>query len=77
MVLCRSTVFDPLPRSGNDEARFVVTLIPPNLATLIASTLEGSLMVGRRQRKDDPLDLACRHLEEYLETKVRVQESKA
>src|SRR6202048_1830555 len=27
------------------------------LATLIASTLEGSLMVGRLQRKDDPLDL--------------------
>jgi len=47
------------------------------LATLIASTLEGSLMVGRLQRKDDPLDLACHHLEEYLETKVRARQSKA
>src|ERR1700692_2490686 len=37
------------------------------LATLIASTLEGSSMVGRLQRSDEPLDLACRHLEEYLE----------
>ena len=47
------------------------------LATLIASTLEGSLMVSRLQRKDDPLDLACRHLEEYLETKVRARQSNA
>jgi len=47
------------------------------LATLIASTLEGSSMVSRLQRKDEPLDLACRHLEDYLETKVRARKSKA
>jgi hypothetical protein len=47
------------------------------LATLIASTLEGSSVVSRLQRRDDPLDLACRHLEEYLETKVRARKSKA
>ena len=47
------------------------------LATLIVSTLEGSLMVSRLQRKDEPLDLACHHLEEYLETKVRARQSKA
>src|SRR6266852_4311757 len=47
------------------------------LATLIASTLEGSLMVSRLQRNGDPLDLACHHLEEYLETKVRVPRAKA
>ena len=47
------------------------------LATLIASTLEGSSMVGRLQRSDQPLDLACRHLEEHLETKVRARKSKA
>jgi len=47
------------------------------LATLIASTLEGSLMVSRLQRKDEPLDLACHHLEEYLETQVRARQSKA
>jgi TetR/AcrR family transcriptional regulator, transcriptional repressor for nem operon len=46
------------------------------VATLIASTLEGSLMVSRLRRKEEPLDLACRHLEEYLETKVRVRPSK-
>ena len=38
------------------------------LAMLIVSTLEGSLMVSRLQRKDNPRHLACRHLEEYLET---------
>jgi len=47
------------------------------LATLIASTLEGSGMVGRLQRHKEPLDLACHHLEEYLETKVRAPKSKA
>jgi TetR/AcrR family transcriptional regulator, transcriptional repressor for nem operon len=47
------------------------------LATLIASTLEGSLVVSRLQRKEEPLDLACRHLEDYLETKVRARQSKA
>ena len=47
------------------------------LATLIVSTLEGSLMLSRLQKKEEPRDLAVRHLEEYLETKVRVRKSKA
>src|SRR5580704_8674029 len=47
------------------------------LAALIASTLEGSIMVSRLQKKDEPRDLAVRHLEEYLETRVRVRKSKA
>ena len=47
------------------------------LATLIASTLEGSLMVSRLQRKEEPLDLACRHLQEHLEAKVRARQAKA
>jgi len=47
------------------------------LATLIASTLEGSIMVSRLQKKDEPRDLAIRHLEEYLETAVRARKSKA
>ena len=46
------------------------------LATLIVNTLEGGLMVSRLQRRDDALDLACRHLEEYLETSIRAKESK-
>jgi TetR/AcrR family transcriptional repressor of nem operon len=47
------------------------------LATLIASTLEGGGMVCRLQRNKESLDLACRHLEEYLEDKVRARKSKA
>jgi TetR/AcrR family transcriptional repressor of nem operon len=44
---------------------------PSQLAALIVSTLEGSLMVSRLLRKDDPSDWASRHLEEYFEAKVR------
>ena len=46
------------------------------LATLIASTLEGSIMVSRLQRNNEPVDLACHHLEEYLEASVRVPRAK-
>jgi len=56
------------------EVRFDVD--SSKLATLIASTLEGSLMVSRLQRKEEPLNLACRHLEEHLETQVRARKSK-
>lgn len=45
------------------------------LATRTVSILEGSLMVSRLQRRDEALDFACRHLEEYLETSVRAKES--
>jgi TetR/AcrR family transcriptional regulator, transcriptional repressor for nem operon len=47
------------------------------LATLVASTLEGSHMVSRLQKKDEPRDLAIRHLEEYLETRVRARKTNA
>lgn len=46
------------------------------LATLIVSTLEGSLMISRLQRSEESVNLACRHLEDYLETKVLVRRSK-
>jgi TetR/AcrR family transcriptional repressor of nem operon len=47
------------------------------MAMLIVSTLEGSVMIRRLQKKDGPLELACDHLEEYLETKVRARRSAA
>lgn len=46
------------------------------LAALIVSTLEGSLMVSRLQRKEGARALACEHLEEYLEASVRANESR-
>jgi TetR/AcrR family transcriptional repressor of nem operon len=50
---------------------------PAELAILMVSTLEGSLMVSRLQRKDEPRGSACRHLEEYLETNVRAARLKS
>jgi TetR/AcrR family transcriptional repressor of nem operon len=47
------------------------------LATLIVNTLEGGLMVSRLQRRDDALDLACRHLQQYLETNIRAKKAKS
>jgi len=41
------------------------------LAVLIVSTMEGSLMINRLQGKDAAMRVAVRHLEEYLEEKVR------
>ena len=43
------------------------------LATLIIATLEGSLMISRLRRDINPMNLACRHLEEHIEAKVRVR----
>jgi len=50
---------------------------PTELATLIVTTLEGGLMLERLQRAPEPLNIACRHLEEYFETNIRAEESKA
>jgi TetR/AcrR family transcriptional repressor of nem operon len=47
------------------------------LAMLIISTLEGSVMIRRLQKSNGPVDLACEHLEEYLETKVRTRQSRS
>jgi TetR/AcrR family transcriptional repressor of nem operon len=50
---------------------------PMELATLIVTTLEGGFMLERLQRTPEPLDIACRHLEEYLEANIRTKESKS
>jgi hypothetical protein len=34
-------------------------------------------MLERLQRTPEPLNIACRHLEEYLETNIRAKKSKA
>ncbi len=43
------------------------------LATLIVSTLEGALVLSRIQRAYDPLDVACAHLKDHLDTSVRAR----
>jgi hypothetical protein len=50
---------------------------PLQLAILIVTTLVGSLMLEWQQRTPEPLNIACRLLEEYLETNIRAKESKA
>ena len=63
-------------QEGQRQGEIRSDLDSSELATLIVSTLEGSLMVARLQRKEDPRAWACRHLEEYLETEVREKEFK-
>ena len=65
-----------IAEEGKQRGEVRSSLDSAELATLIVSTLEGGLMVSRLQRRDDALDFACRHLEEYLETHIRAKESK-
>jgi len=71
--LCR---LQSITEEGQGRGQVRPDVDSAKLATLIASALEGSSMMSRLQRKEEPLDLACRHLEEYLETKIRTRRSK-
>jgi TetR/AcrR family transcriptional regulator, transcriptional repressor for nem operon len=62
---------------GQERLEIRSSVNPKELATLIVTTLEGSLMLERLQRTPEPLNIACSHLEEYLETNIRTKESKA
>jgi TetR/AcrR family transcriptional repressor of nem operon len=66
-----------IAREGQSRGEIRAGVDCSELAALIVSTLEGSLMVSRLQRKEQPRELACRHLEEYLEASVRAAEHKA
>ncbi|MGC1255795.1 MAG: TetR/AcrR family transcriptional regulator [Candidatus Acidiferrales bacterium] len=60
-----------IAREGQKRGEIRPRVAPTKLATLIVSTLEGSLMLSRLQRTDEPLDVACRYLDDYLEREVR------
>jgi TetR/AcrR family transcriptional repressor of nem operon len=62
---------------GHEKGEIGADVDAREVAMLIVSGLEGGLMMSRLQRKDEALKLACRHLEEYLETKVRAGASEA
>jgi TetR/AcrR family transcriptional regulator, transcriptional repressor for nem operon len=64
-------------KEGQKRGEIRAQINAAKLATLIVSTLEGSLMLSRLQRSDEPLDVACRYLEEYLETEIRTVKSSA
>ena len=48
---------------GKNRGEIRSSVDPMELATLIVTTLEGSLMLERLQRTPEPLNIACRHLE--------------
>lgn len=68
---------ESIAREGKRRGEIRSDVDSRELATLIASTLEGSHMVSRLQKDEKPRDLAVRHLEDYLETKVRARRAKA
>ena len=64
-----------IAEEGKQKGEIRAAIDAAELATLIVSTLEGGLMVGRLKRKGEALDFVYRHLEEYLESSVRAKES--
>jgi TetR/AcrR family transcriptional regulator, transcriptional repressor for nem operon len=75
-----NSLFDRLQsiaEEGQRRGEVCANVDSAKLVTLIASTLERSIMVSRLQKKEEPRDLSVRHLEECLETNVRARKSKA
>jgi len=64
-----------IAEEGKQRGEIHSAIDSSELAMLIVSSLEGGLMVSRLQRRDDALDIACRHLEKYLETTTRTHKS--
>ena len=58
-------------QEGQQRGEIIADLDPAEVATLIVSTLEGSLVLSRLQKSLEPLNIACGHLNEYLEMKMR------
>jgi TetR/AcrR family transcriptional repressor of nem operon len=57
---------------GKRSSEIRASADPAAVAATVVSTLEGSLMIGRLQRSDLPIDQACRHLENYFEAELRM-----
>jgi TetR/AcrR family transcriptional repressor of nem operon len=64
-----------IAEEGKQRGEIHSAIDSAELAILIVSSLEGGLMVSRLQRRDDALDIACRHLEKYLETTTGTHKS--
>jgi TetR/AcrR family transcriptional regulator, transcriptional repressor for nem operon len=61
--------------AGRRRGEIAAGVDSEELAGLIVSMLEGSLMLSRLQKSLEPVDVACGHLAEYLETKVRAKKT--
>jgi TetR/AcrR family transcriptional repressor of nem operon len=68
--------FRSIVEEGQGRGEIRPSVNPMELATLMVTTLEGGLMLERLQKTPEPLNIACRHLEEYLETRIQAEESK-
>lgn len=53
---------------GQRRGEIRADIDPAGLATLIAGTLEGGLMVSRLKKSRAPMTLACRHLAQHIES---------
>jgi TetR/AcrR family transcriptional repressor of nem operon len=62
---------------GQEQGQISSDVDALQLATLIVSTLEGSLMVSRLQQSGAPLEVARHHLEEYFDRNARSKVSRA
>lgn len=62
---------------GCQRGEIVSEIESAKLAALIVSMLEGALMLSRLQKNLEPLDVACGHLNDYLETRVRTGKPKS
>jgi TetR/AcrR family transcriptional regulator, transcriptional repressor for nem operon len=60
---------------GRESGDILRNVDSAKVAALIVTTLEGSLALSRLQKSPEPLDVACGHLTEYLETKVRAPQT--
>ena len=60
-------------RGGIKTREIRPTVNPKKLATLIISSLEGAIMVYRLERNEQALHGVQAHLDDYLETEVRVR----
>ncbi len=69
--------FKGIAAEGRRRGEVRSSVDPAQLATLLVSSLEGGLMLFQLQRTEKPLDIACRHLEDYLETSVRAKRRKS
>ena len=67
---------ESIAEEGKQRGEIRSAIDSAELAMMIISSLEGGLMISRLQRRDDALDFACRHLEEYLEAATRANKSK-
>lgn len=61
---------------GRQRGEILAEIDAAKLATLIVSTMEGAMVLSRLQKSLEPVEVACGHLSEYLETQVRARKAK-